>query len=78
MSYKKTVVVGFSLFGLVVLTALSTFYVSLGESAKSLRRKIEFYSSGNCEAIKSLPFTPFVGFAKSYLIWDFTEVMTAS
>lgn len=31
MSYKKSLIVGISLFGLVVLTAFSTFYASLGK-----------------------------------------------
>lgn len=31
MGYKKTVVVGFFLFGLVVLSAISTYYVAIGE-----------------------------------------------
>ena len=31
MTHRKTIAVGFILFGLVILTALSTFYVSLGE-----------------------------------------------
>lgn len=31
MTYKKSIIVGISLFGLVVLTAFSTFYASLGE-----------------------------------------------
>lgn len=31
MGYKKTIIVGFFLFGLVVIAAFTAFYASLGE-----------------------------------------------
>lgn len=45
MSYTKTIVVGFILFGLVILTALSTFYASLGKCIAEVSVTGKLFSS---------------------------------